>query len=414
MEEALQRLERSLRREYDEAMEMAPALVQEESPFYDFVQVENGNVDLAAKRLCLYWKYRKQVFGEDRWLLRLNQTGSGALSLADIELLRTGFFMNPLAMPGVEHSPVLLVDLSRLSHVSTFAETRIAYYFCYVFRHDERIRTQGSTAVHVVTSAPRPPVNTDLESWKISMTALPMRFAGVIVVQSYEEGRQRLIESFAFQQAMVVQFRSQQAAYRAIVAGNSVSETLQLAQARGIERYVLPVSLGGTFTDSKFQDWIRQRISIEDVLSSAPLRVNDDLRFRAVANQQKEIQRFQFPMQQQRQPPVASTIMYPSTDTKKNNERNHEQVSTSTSTTSTAMIPHARPRRSRFVASAETSKLQEQIKIWQERNQSVKMDNRRLEAHLSAARLLVAVLHSVETAVAAAAAAMAQDNTKPH
>lgn len=193
MEEALQGLEKSLRREYDEAMENVPALVQEESPFGDFVQVENGNVEAATRRMCLYWKYRKQVFGEDRWLLRLNQTGSGALSLFDVELLRTGFMIIPIVLP--DHRPVTVLDLSRLTQVSTYSETRLAYYLCYAFRHDERIRTQGTFVVHIVTSAPRPPVNTDLESWEISFTALPMRFAGIMVLQSYEEGRQRLIES---------------------------------------------------------------------------------------------------------------------------------------------------------------------------------------------------------------------------
>lgn len=215
---------------------------------------------------------------------------------------------------------------------------------------------------------------------------------------------------------MVVQFRSRQAAHHAIVAGASVSETLQKAQARGIERSCLPVSVGGTFTDSKFQDWIRLRISVEDVLSSCPLRVNDALRFRAIANQQKK--------QQQQWLSQSAAISTAACSTTNTQNRNNNKQRAPTTSTATAMVPLARHRHSRKVASPEVAKLQEQIKTWEERNQSVKMDNHRLEAHLSAARLLVAVHNSVESAVktatthimttATAATTTVQDNSKPH
>ena len=48
-------------------------------------------MERAARRRCRYWKARKQVFGEERWLLPLTQTGQGALSPSDVEILRSGF-----------------------------------------------------------------------------------------------------------------------------------------------------------------------------------------------------------------------------------------------------------------------------------------------------------------------------------
>ena len=63
---------RSVRQEWEEAVEVVPALVQRETPCETFLRVEQYDPTRAATRLAMYWKGRKILFGE-RWLLPMNQ-----------------------------------------------------------------------------------------------------------------------------------------------------------------------------------------------------------------------------------------------------------------------------------------------------------------------------------------------------
>ena len=57
---SLQDIEEDLSCEYREALEHAPALVQNESRICDFLQAESQDPTKAAIRLANYWKTRKE------------------------------------------------------------------------------------------------------------------------------------------------------------------------------------------------------------------------------------------------------------------------------------------------------------------------------------------------------------------
>jgi hypothetical protein len=63
---------------YLEAMEKAPHLVVTETDPTQFVRVCEYNIRAAAQRLCVYWKERKEIFGDERAFLPLTITGNGA------------------------------------------------------------------------------------------------------------------------------------------------------------------------------------------------------------------------------------------------------------------------------------------------------------------------------------------------
>lgn len=244
----MQHVDEDIRHEYEEALRRAPQLVSEESPFLIFLQTAEYNPQRAAERLAFFWKYRKNWFG-DRWLLPLDQTGDGALSLSDIATLHTGYI---IYHPRLNKTPIILIDLSRISHQDTPTEIRIWYYLLHAFCIDERVRLpgEGAIVVHVVTSAPRPAVNLDQQLTRVMAQALPARIQQVMVVQSWQEGRERLIESLAFQQAMVSNHRC--GAPPILVSGNSVAEIVQNLKERGVEKECLPSHMGGGFHYSSF------------------------------------------------------------------------------------------------------------------------------------------------------------------
>lgn len=75
---------------YTEALSQAPGLIQQESSPLWYLQAARFDVWNAAKRLTTYWHYRKRWFGERAYLPLEDLSGSGALSLDDIESMRDG------------------------------------------------------------------------------------------------------------------------------------------------------------------------------------------------------------------------------------------------------------------------------------------------------------------------------------
>ena len=54
------------------------------------------------------------------------------------------------------------------------------------------------------------------------------------------------------------------------IAGNSIRDTLQQLEAHGFDRYCLPRDLGGNIDRNQFDEFIRARLSVEDIMSAAP------------------------------------------------------------------------------------------------------------------------------------------------
>ena len=75
MYEAFANVDKSAKQEFEEAREIVPELVAEETKFMDFLRTENMDPLKAAKRVAAYWKVRKILF-QERWLLPMNQVCS--------------------------------------------------------------------------------------------------------------------------------------------------------------------------------------------------------------------------------------------------------------------------------------------------------------------------------------------------
>lgn len=243
---ALQNLDPSVRREYDEAVQNASSLVANESKFLDFLRTDNMDPDKAAVRIAMYWKYRKHIF-EDRWLLPMTQTGHGALSEQDILYLRTGY-TTPIERPS--GGPLCLVDMSRVPQfVPGHTNTRIVFYFATVMT-DEGFQLDGLTIVQIVTSAPRPAVDTDPEGWKMFREALPLRVKRLIVAQSYEQWKDALIDWLGYQVSLSAGFKTRHHPY--LIRGDSIASVAGQMQTMGIDRRYIPRSHGGEFDYSAF------------------------------------------------------------------------------------------------------------------------------------------------------------------
>ena len=117
-----------------------PALVAFETPVDGFLRTDGYDPIKAANRLAQYWKCRHEIFG-DRWLLPMTQTGAGALTSTEINLIRKGFLMY---LP-VEPQPIIFSDLSKAEQDQDISITlrRIVMYIVTVCCNNAVSQTKG-------------------------------------------------------------------------------------------------------------------------------------------------------------------------------------------------------------------------------------------------------------------------------
>lgn len=257
VEDALRHLDATLTKEYQRATEVIPAIVRNETRIADFLRAEKNDPRKAASRLASYWKLRKLLF-KKRWLLPMTMTGTGALTPAQAEIVRSGFAK-------IVHSPlngtVLLTDYTLLPKGAAHAQVEILFYLLTIYP----VEMKG---LFVVRTGERPPWTfTDLVRRILDSVAAIV--TQQFVAQAYEGGgKKHLLDFLGYQQRRVSETNMRVAITH--IAGNSVASTLQQLEEHGFDCDCLPRVLGGNVDQSLFDDFIRTRMSVEDIMSAAP------------------------------------------------------------------------------------------------------------------------------------------------
>ena len=394
---ALYGLDANIRRAYDTAVELAPELVRKETPVSVFLATENDQADAAALRLARYWTARQETF-EERWLLPLHQTGTGALSMQDAALLRTGFIaLIPQVHPQTQQPGIVaLYDESKLPKQPGIVLLRCTFYMAALYPQ----QMQNLTIVHVVTSAPRPAVDLHPGRWDVLKQALPLRVRAVLVAQAYEGlEKQALLDSLGYQELRATEYKSGHAGLPRI-AGHSVKHTLQLLQqVAGITPQCIPTALGGTYNyATQFHEWIRTRLSIEHVV------LNDAPRYRPCAVPQvtcitavaKRGTLKRVIVERQQHAKAASTGRTTTTATKTSNKdkRNHYKNTNNNNNAAPEVLARKErnalySRRSFNKRKMEKLALQNQVALWQAANDELRQQGQALEQALQQAQVLV-------------------------
>ena len=244
-------------------MEIIPEIVRKETKISVFLRTEDNNPHGAARRLYENWQARKALFG-DRWLLPMTQTGAGTLSARDIELIQCACHV---CLPRGDHGAVLYYDETRLPRPADASLARCAFYYGTIYAE----RAQDLTYIFVVNSAKRQAVNMDTERWKVYKAVLPIKLSQLLVVEAYEPFKEHWLDYMGYQTKRIAEMKTQQNVE--LLSASSSRGTLRLLQERGIEAAHVPISLGGTYDyNTKFPDWIRMRLSVEEVLLPSPAK----------------------------------------------------------------------------------------------------------------------------------------------
>eukprot|EP00977_Amphora_coffeiformis_P028165 scaffold34715_cov236-Amphora_coffeaeformis.AAC.1 len=252
------------RLEYTLAVKFVPGLVEKESPIIVFLRTDGFNPLLAARRLAAYWKYRREIFGE-RWLLPMTMTGSGCLSVDDINFISTAY--NVVFQRTPEDGLLFLLDDTRLTKSDNeLVNTRIVFFYATLFT-DYQTQVNGATVLFVVQSGSRPSLDLNPEGWRMIRNGLPMKFKQVLVARAHEpqqtgEGQQQLLDALVEQSAIAVQIKLQ--CFPEIVKAESLEGIAGQLESRGCQKNLVPRCLGGLFDYTQFMGWLRERLLLEN------------------------------------------------------------------------------------------------------------------------------------------------------
>mmetsp|Transcript_4205 Transcript_4205/g.8074 ORF Transcript_4205/g.8074 Transcript_4205/m.8074 type:complete len:316 (+) Transcript_4205:511-1458(+) len=281
----------------------------------------------------------------------MTQTGTGALSMDDIEIVRTGSQVT-FQRPG--QGLFAVVDESRLSRPYGNSIFRINFYFASIFC-DEDTQREGTTVVHIVSSRPRPTPNIDRAMYDLMLAGMPAKVANFHVVQAYEgEGKLACLDYLGYKETKVTGFRLRK--YPDRIASDSLVGTLRMLENMGLKREHLPACLGGSYDYNEYAEWTRMRISVEDILSSTPIMPN----YLSMVSANR----------------VDAPIRRKQASSNKDEDARQRNA--------------LKARRSYHRRQLELFSLREHERVWGLRNEPLRRENARLEKLLAQARAIVA------------------------
>jgi hypothetical protein len=257
IEEAVAMMEDYEKEDYLEAIEVAPRLVLLESDPTRFFKFTNGNAAAAARKLVLYWKRRREVFG-DRAFFPLTLTGNGALSTNDIEFFKTGL---AVFLPNdADGRTVVCLDPSRRLDHSMETRLRCIFYICQVISENEKSQTDG----FVLLNAAGDKIDMAMtQSRNLVMNAFPMKVKAFHLIKCMPKWTNNCLTQALIGGMVRLYGQVMQGCQTYIHASEDKEEIVQSLESHGISRNGLPRCIGGSWSYERFSDWLTERAQMD-------------------------------------------------------------------------------------------------------------------------------------------------------
>jgi len=131
----------------------------------------------------------------------------------------------------------------------------------------------GLTAFHLVRGSETPFIMPDQQRQNKTLSSLPVKLIRVLIVKAHEVGKERLLEYGLYQKAKVVQHLNahhREIRVRPINSDTPVHTLRALIDDERLRLDCIPTLYGGGLRlDDAFDGWVRSRLSVEDIMSSA-------------------------------------------------------------------------------------------------------------------------------------------------
>lgn len=238
------------------AVKAVPKLVTTETDPLIFYRCEQGNIWSAAKRLVLHWTLRRQVFGEERWLRRMDLTGTGAMNADDITLIHTGMFAVASSSVLGEKckQQTLVVNFSRLNGRDPGSSRHRVFMFL-MYSLNAYTQENGLT---VLMSLPGSGVRVRSDNGKMlkeSHRSQVFWVKNIFLIHDPNDSRQMLVRTFAAMIASIVKKVLDRVVPQMIVAPDRAISRY-LLEMHSVDPHLVPEHLGGLWSYEYFDAWL--------------------------------------------------------------------------------------------------------------------------------------------------------------
>lgn len=178
---------------YRIAKTRVPHLVEKETNPVKFLIREKWDPWASAQRICQHWSYRREIFGDDRWLLPLDDlSGKGALRDEEIRVLRCGAIA--LATDEISGQQTQIFDSGRMEgEMPEYAtRTRCAMFLLALFSNDVS-RKKGHDILVCISSVGVRPNPANGRMLRDGIPSSMCRIRQVCMVNDPRDGRKFLV-----------------------------------------------------------------------------------------------------------------------------------------------------------------------------------------------------------------------------
>jgi hypothetical protein len=213
-----------------------------------------------ARKLVLYWKWRREVFG-DRAFVPLTLTGNDALSNEDIEFFKTG---SVVFLPNdADGGTVVCVDGSRRLDHSLEMRLRCFFYYGQIASENEKSQTDGFVALIAASNDGRYIDTATTHARNVLLHTFPMKLKAAHLIKCMPKWKNNCLTQALIGGMVRIYGRFLQGYQMNVHTSQDKDEIFQSLQSHGISRSGLPLYVGGSWSYERFSDWLIERAQMD-------------------------------------------------------------------------------------------------------------------------------------------------------
>ena len=278
---------------YLEAKQRIPEIVERESSEDSFLNATDGNEVKAARRLVAYWNQRKSLF-KDRAYLPMIQTGTGALTEEDIEILNTGAVAR---LPNdLDGRPVFYFDRDQLTREQlplNDSRSRCFFYLLTVSCTNAVAQKKGIVVLASMSNrSGHPSEDTKFGSLCVEFgSIMPTRIHRIHLLSITESSVLGIALDALF--AFAIRLLGKRVGQSTeIHRGASKAVTFAKLKSHRLPKKAIPQEFGGGWSHDKYKQWERKQLKLEsEIYLTEEERLDRKRKINVLHSRQKRVRR---------------------------------------------------------------------------------------------------------------------------
>ena len=266
LNEALRLIPADQRTAYDEALKECSTLVETESSPERFMRACSHDPWAAAKSICVYWQWRKEIFAE-RAFLPIDLTGRGAIPPDIVEAMKCGG--TTVLPPDSKNRGVFYSDRCRFCHRCGDEDARIKvmFYTIHTMMESDHVMDNGYVIVTRMDTETNPGTKSNKNTPRMGVVRMltsgcfPMKLRALHIIVF----KKRSLMETAIPIWLKIMGRAKSMSLRTVAHfADSQQAAWSDLKTYCFEEHSMPKELGGTLDlDQHFEQWHSERLGVE-------------------------------------------------------------------------------------------------------------------------------------------------------